>query len=171
MKLSLAIATLGVAMASVGCGDTGTAIRVVEGDGYFAIVSGGRVSQRPKIDPPNRPPPKKVVFRDIEVGSGPMAHHGDRVSVHYVGFNYRTGKEQYPGRWPPDDPLVFSLGSHYVALSWEEALKGMREGGRREMIIPSRLLFSTGTIDYIVDMVAVKPAKSHKAAISSGDSA
>jgi FKBP-type peptidyl-prolyl isomerase-like protein len=50
------------------------------------------------------------------------------------------------------------LGSGDVALAYEEALVGMRVGGRREVIVPSHLLFRTGTIDYVVDLLRIGPA-------------
>ena len=93
-----------------------------------------------------------------------MAHIGDRVEIHYVGINYKTGRTQYPGRWPPSEPLTLTLGSGAVAVAYEEALVGMRVGGRREVIVPSRLLFRTGTIDYIVDLVHIDPSPQRKRA-------
>lgn len=158
MKLLPAVVALWIALAVMGCGDGETYPSAAEADGYFASVSGGEWDRAPEVLPPDRLPPKKVVFRDIEVGGGPMARRGDRVAIHYVGINYKTGETQYPGRWPPEDPLILRLGSGYVALAYEEALVGMRVGGRREVIVPSRLLFRTGTIDYVVDLVRIEPA-------------
>lgn len=143
--------------------DTGTIDYVVDllrvKSDPFATVTGGWGGDRPSIVPPDGPPPKKVMTRDLKEGSGRVAHRGDRVAVHYIGINYRTGEEQYPGRWPPQPPLKFRLGSDYVTPAWEKAIEGMKVGGRRELIIPSGLLFRTGTIDYVVDLVRVEPSE------------
>jgi peptidylprolyl isomerase len=144
-------------------GSTGKdAPRVVIGfrpnDPRFATISGGASSRaKPKLDPPDRPVPKNLLIRNIEVGSGPMARRGDRVGVEYVGVDYRTGRERYYS-WPPTkDPLVFQLGRGGFGDAWEGGIEGMRLGGRRELIVPSRLLFNSGTVDYVIDLVRVGP--------------
>lgn len=159
-----AVVALLISLCVVACGGGATHPSAAAAEGYFAGVSGGDWNYPPDVVPPDRPPPRKVVFRDIEVGDGPVAHIGDRVEIHYVGINYKTGRTQYPGRWPPSEPLTLTLGSGAVAVAYEEALVGMRVGGRREVIVPSRLLFRTGTIDYIVDLVHIDPSPQRKRA-------
>lgn len=163
MKKLLALAAALAVLALMGCGDDGAATsgadagpQVYPGKEGFATIT-DRGKRKPTVVPPNQPPPKEVLSRDLEVGSGPVARRGDRVWVRYFGTNYKTGEEQYPGRWPPLPPLPLELGSSGEGDAWENGIVGMRVGGRRELIIPSRLLYRTGTIDYVVDLVRVEP--------------
>ncbi|HEU5061847.1 MAG TPA: FKBP-type peptidyl-prolyl cis-trans isomerase [Solirubrobacterales bacterium] len=170
MKFLVAGIALCLALAASGCGgdDAATSqsrdtvpLRIAGGEfeqeGPFAAISIGGKGTRPKLDPPDRPPPKTILIRDLEVGDGPVARRGDLVVVYYVGVDYKTGKEQY-GHWPPDDATEAQLTFDTESKAWEESIEGMRAGGLREMIIPSRLLFGTGTIDYVLELTRVEPA-------------
>ena len=90
---------------------------------------------KPKVKVPSGPPPKQLVVDDLEDGKGPAAEAGDEVTVQYVGVNYKTGK-QFDASWDRGEPFSFELGSHAVIDGWEEGLKGMKAGGRRELVIP-----------------------------------
>jgi peptidylprolyl isomerase len=48
---------------------------------------------KPKVKVAKGPPPKKLVVKDLQVGSGPAAKPGDEVSVHYVLVDYKSGRE------------------------------------------------------------------------------
>jgi peptidylprolyl isomerase len=161
----LAAAALALALLAGGCGgdeattsETGAGPQVYPGKEGFATIT-DRGMRKPTVVPPDRLPPREVLSRDLEVGSGPVARRGDRVWVRYFGTNYKTGEEQYPGRWPPLPPLPLEFASSGEGDAWENGIVGMRVGGRRELIIPSHLLYRTGTIDYVVDLVRVKPPR------------
>lgn len=97
-------------------------------------------------------------MRDIKVGSGPVAHRGDQVAVHYRSVDYKTGK-MVSNTWPPSKPLIVRrLGFEGWGESWEEGIEGMRVGGRRELVIPKRLTGQGSTLDYVVDLEGVRPA-------------
>ncbi|HKH64743.1 MAG TPA: hypothetical protein VKA35_04705 [Solirubrobacterales bacterium] len=172
MKKTLIALVLGslLAIGAPGCGQnrmasTGPAkddrddppqkVKTYPGDpqGHFGAITYYSGEKKPRIELPRRPPPKKVLIRDLKIGEGPAAKRRDRVSIFYFGVNYSTGKPQY-FRWPPQPVLSRQLGGE----DWEEALIGMRVGGRRQMIIPSNLLFRAGTVEYIVKMVHLRPA-------------
>lgn len=165
MRNLIALAGALLVLALIGCGDEETSAdgsggpRVYPGKEGFATITERGKRAKPKVVPPDRPPPKEVLTRDLVVGSGPVARRGDRVWVRYFGINYKTGEEQYPGRWRALPPLVFKLGFGGEGKGWEEGIEGMRVGGRREIVAPSRLLYRTGTIDYVVDLVRVKPPR------------
>jgi len=97
-------------------------------------------------------------MRDIEVGSGPLARRGDEVGIYYTSVNYRSGKKRFEEWPPPKQPYTLRLGLAGINDAWEEGIEGMRVGGRRELIIPSHLLYRTGTVDYVVDLVRIYPA-------------
>lgn len=118
--------------------------------GRFAAISLGRGNTKPDISPSSAPQPRRVLVRDIEQGTGPVARQGDRVALYYFSVKYKTGNTSYY-RWPPEPPLVIRISD----VPWEKALIGMRPGGLREAIIPSHLHLKTGTIDYLYKMVRV----------------
>jgi peptidylprolyl isomerase len=156
MKLSLSIVAVVVGLTVWGCGGDQPANSAQSGP--FATVTGGEGNTKPQIEPPDRPPPTKLLTRDLKVGSGPPAHDGDEVGVYYIGVNYKTGQLQYQEWPPPSRPLTFELGFDGYGEAWEKGIEGMKVGGRREIIVPSRLLYGTGTVDYVVKLAHLKQA-------------
>ena len=73
---------------------------------------------------------------DIEVGDGPEAMPGQKVSVNYVG-RLENGEEfdSSYGR----GPFSFPLGAGQVIKGWDEGVAGMRVGGKRKLVIPPEL--------------------------------
>jgi len=119
---------------------------------------------KPKVTVPKGPPPKQLVTKDLEEGSGAEAKAGDEITVQYVGVNYKTGKE-FDSSWSRNEPFPFTLGEGFVIPGWEEGFEGMKVGGRRELIIPPELGYgSTGsppaippneTLIFVVDLEAI----------------
>lgn len=128
-------------------------------DPRFASVTYGEGRYpKPQIDPADGPQPRKLLVRDLEVGSGPVARAGDEVGVFYIGVAHATGKKQFQ-TWPPTaQPFVTELRSFESAEGWEKGVMGMREGGRREVLVPSRLAFDSGALDYVFVLASLKPA-------------
>jgi peptidylprolyl isomerase len=121
-------------------------------------------NKKPQVKPPQGPPPKKVVIKELEEGLGPPAKPGDQVTVQYVGVNYRTGSE-FDASWDRGEPFTFTLGAREVISGWDMGIKGMKIGGRRELIIPPNHAYgSTGsppaippneTLIFVVDLDAI----------------
>lgn len=126
-----------------------------ESQGPFATISGRGGDKKPSIKPSGQPAPKKTVFRELKVGSGPPARHGDEVSVYYVGADHKTGKIQFYG-WPPLPPGNFRLGYSAFGRTWEKTIEGMKVGGVREVIILAPYL-SREPLDYVIVMKARQP--------------
>ncbi len=139
-------------------GDSGFPAVSDPDDPRFASVSGGEGRRtQPRIEPSNQPPPKRLLVRDLKVGSGPVARPGDRAAVFYIGVDYKTGKRLFQ-TWPPTaQPFVVRLRPAGDAAAWEEGVMGMRVGGRREILVPSRLAFGDGALDYVLDLVRIEP--------------
>lgn len=110
---------------------------------------------KPRVQAPNGPPPKKLVINDLVEGSAPAVKTGDKLAVHYVGVNYRTG-EEFEGAWDPVFAFKFGLGEGTVVKGWEQGVKGMKVGGRRELIVPPRLAYNTDTLIYVIDLLAIE---------------
>jgi peptidylprolyl isomerase len=120
---------------------------------------------KPKVKIPSGPPPKELVIKDLEEGSGPEAKPGDEVTVQYVGVNYKSG-EQFDASWDRGEPFTFALGEGLVIPGWEEGIEGMKPGGRRELIIPPSLGYGSAgsppaippneTLIFVVDLEAIQ---------------
>lgn len=119
---------------------------------------------KPKVKVPSGPPPKKLEIKDLEEGKGPAAKAGDEVTVHYVGVDYKTGKE-FDASWDRGEPFAFKLGEGAVIPGWEKGVAGMKAGGRRELIIPPQLGYGSQgagpippneTLVFVVDLEAIK---------------
>ena len=101
---------------------------------------------------------------DIWEGNGPEAARGDTVKVHYVGVAHSTG-EQFDASWDRGDPLEFRLGAGQVIAGWNQGVKGMKVGGRRQLIIPPHLAYGDRgaagviapgeTLIFVCDLVSV----------------
>ena len=117
----------------------------------IAVRGGGK---DPKFDPPDQSAPTKLVFRELEKGYGPPAQRGDEVTIRYAGAMYASGEVRYGGKAGP-----FSLGSGGLGAAFERGIEGMRAWGRRELIVPSRLLGNSGAVDYVIELNRLKPAK------------
>ncbi|HWF72467.1 MAG TPA: FKBP-type peptidyl-prolyl cis-trans isomerase [Solirubrobacteraceae bacterium] len=98
---------------------------------------------KPSVSIPSGPPPKTLKVIDLIKGTGPAAKVGSTISVQYVGDLYKSHK-QFDASW--DDggqPVSFPLtgGSGGVISGWVQGIPGMKEGGRREIIIPPGLAY------------------------------
>jgi peptidylprolyl isomerase len=93
---------------------------------------------KPVVPKQTGAPPKKLVVKDIVVGKGRAAKNGDKLSMQYVGVLFKTG-EQFDASWDNGAPFDFTLGQGNVIPGWDKGLVGIKPGGRRELIIPSKL--------------------------------
>lgn len=78
-------------------------------------------------------------YLDITPGTGNEAKAGDEVDVHYTGWLENGSK--FDSSLDRGQPIHLRLGSHQVIPGWEEGLTGMKEGGKRRLIIPPNLAY------------------------------
>lgn len=101
-------------------------------------------------------------YRDITVGGGAMVANdtGISVTVRYTGY-LRNGVEFDAGTLPP-----FKTGSGALVLGFDEGVRGMRVGGRRQLIIPPSLGYGavqqgsippSSIIVFVVDLLSINP--------------
>lgn len=122
------------------------------------------VAEKPEVTVPDGDPPEELEIEDIEVGDGAEAQPGDQVEVQYVGVDYDSG-EEFDSSWERPEPFEFELGGGQVIPGWDEGVVGMREGGRRELVIPPDLAYGrqgsppaigpNATLVFVVDLVSV----------------
>ena len=94
--------------------------------------------KKPKIPKPAGKPPSQLTVVDVVKGKGAPAQDGDSLTVDYAGDSWSTGKE-FDASWNTGQPFPVTLGSGQVIQGWEKGLVGMKEGGRRLLVIPPDL--------------------------------
>ena len=94
--------------------------------------------KKPRVIKPQGDPPSQLVSRDIVKGKGRAAKPGDRLTMQYVGVSWSTG-EQFDASWDRHQAFPFQLGAQMVIPGWDQGMVGMRQGGRRLLIIPPDL--------------------------------
>lgn len=121
-------------------------------------------SVKPTVEVPEGEPPTELETEDIVEGEGEAAEAGDTLTMQYVGVSYATG-EQFDASWDTGQPFIFELGAGMVIEGWDEGLVGMREGGRRQLVIPPDMAYGAAgsppaigpdeTLVFVVDLVEI----------------
>lgn len=85
--------------------------------------------------------PGQTDFRSFELalGTGKLATEGSRVTVHYIGY-LEDGGEFY-NSYNRSAPHTFVLGAGEVIDGWDIGIPGMRERGKRRLILPPELAY------------------------------
>ena len=123
---------------------------------------------KPVVDAPDEEPPAELQVSDIVVGEGDLACSGDVVAMQYVGVLYEDGT-QFDASWDRgQEPFEFQLGGGQVIAGWDQGIVGMRQGGRRQLVIPAELGYGEGgagadippgaALIFVVDLVGVTEA-------------
>jgi len=100
------------------------------------------------------------VVKDLVQGKGrpippPSPEPTVEFSIVYKAVDYDTG-ELYEENWDPKSPWPFRSAPGEMVPGLEKGLVGMREGGRRELIVPSGLAYGNGALVYVVKVVEVR---------------
>lgn len=151
LKFAVYLTALLVALLVAGCGDdkttdsggeettteqtadTGsTEESAAEGD--LPTVSGD-LDEEPVVKIPSGDPPTELVKEDVEKGDGKTVKKGDTLSMQYAGYNWSDGVK-FDASWNRGEPFEFTIGDGQVIQGWEAGIIGMKEGGRRLLVIP-----------------------------------
>ncbi|HEX7279788.1 MAG TPA: FKBP-type peptidyl-prolyl cis-trans isomerase [Solirubrobacterales bacterium] len=101
--------------------------------------------QYPNLVIPSGPAPQREVVRDLKVGKGPVIGEGDFFRVRWVSYTYKDGKV-LENTWR--SPSQYAYGRYVPA--WKQGLPGIRIGGVRQLIAPSKLAYDNGARVYVV---------------------
>jgi len=78
-----------------------------------------------------------LMIQDLVVGNGEAAKNGDTLGAHYVG-KLEDGTV-FDNSYDRGQPLEFVLGAGQLIQGWELGLVGMKEGGKRKLVVPASL--------------------------------
>jgi FKBP-type peptidyl-prolyl cis-trans isomerase len=83
----------------------------------------------------------EIQISDQVVGNGAEALFGKRVTVQYTGWLYDTDEADKKGLQFDSsvggEPFKFVLGRGEVISGWDVGVKGMKVGGKRNLVIPA----------------------------------
>lgn len=106
-----------------------------------------------------------IKIEDVTEGTGKVAQKGDTVSVNYLGTLASNGKK-FDSSYDRNEPFTFQLGSGQVIEGWEKGIVGMKEGGKRILVIPPEKAYGedgappvippNATLKFEVEMVKVE---------------
>ncbi|CAG9467211.1 unnamed protein product [Pedinophyceae sp. YPF-701] len=92
-------------------------------------------------------------YKDYKLGEGEVPRDGDRLTVDWSGVTLGYYGRPFEARNKPqgssfagDDKkyLMFTLGKDQVIPGVEEALRGMKPGGIRRIVVPAELGYPNG---------------------------
>ncbi|CAN8299613.1 unnamed protein product [Cochlearia groenlandica] len=87
-------------------------------------------------------------YKDLRIGTGPIAKKGERVVVDWDGYTigyygriFEARNKTKGGSFEGEEKefFKFTLGSHEVIPAFEEAVSGMAIGGIRRLVVPPEL--------------------------------
>lgn len=105
--------------------------------------------------------PSNLQSKEIIVGSGATAIATSTIEAHYVLMTWSTG-QVVQSSW--DGGQSFSTPLAGVISGWQQGIPGMKEGGRRLLIIPPDLGYGASgsgpiapneTLVFVVDLIKV----------------
>ncbi|HEX7291000.1 MAG TPA: FKBP-type peptidyl-prolyl cis-trans isomerase [Conexibacter sp.] len=154
MRVLLCSAAIVVALVIAGCGsDSGSSSSA--GDGQTTGSTRPRVQQilhyitrEAKPRNPGPHPNARVdhlIVREIRRGIGPAIQTGDRGIFEFIATNWVTG-EDLEEAWHRRRPFETTIEKGVVIDGWWQGIQGMRVGGRRQLIIPPALGFTTNPL-------------------------
>jgi peptidylprolyl isomerase len=151
LSILLTLATL------TGCGD-----KSVSTDATATNPSvSGAAGAKPILGAPQGDAPKTLVTNDIIVGTGKEVVASSTLTVHYTLMAWSTG-QVVESSWDGGSPAEFPLSG--VIAGWQQGMPGMKEGGRRLLVIPAELGYGAAgggpigpneTLIFVVDVIAV----------------
>jgi FKBP-type peptidyl-prolyl cis-trans isomerase len=113
------------------------------------------------------PTSNELQISDEVVGTGVAAKAGDSLTVNYVGA--LADGTIFDASANHGQPFTFTIGQGKVIQGWDQGLIGMKEGGKRLLIIPAALGYGDrgsgsaippgATLLFQVELVKVTPAK------------
>lgn len=122
----------------------------------------GDKGKKPTIGTPSGTPPTTLQKQDIYLGTGKEALANSTLEVHYTLVTWSAGQIA-DSSWERGQSATFPLSG--VIAGWQEGIPGMREGGRRLLVIPPDLGYGAQgaggaigpneTLVFVVDLIAV----------------
>ncbi|MBE8516546.1 FKBP-type peptidyl-prolyl cis-trans isomerase [Amycolatopsis sp. H6(2020)] len=127
------------------------------------VKTTGKFGEVPTITiPDDCDPPKKLVTKDLSGGTGDPAKAGQKLQMNYLLVTW-SDKQKLDSSFDRGKTFDLNLGAGEVIPGWDQGLTGIKQGGRRLLIIPPDLAYGEGgngmkaneTLVFVTDAVAV----------------
>ncbi|GAA1350381.1 FKBP-type peptidyl-prolyl cis-trans isomerase [Saccharothrix algeriensis] len=126
----------------------------------------GEAGAKPTITVPTGCKPQDgLLAKDLVPGTGPEIKAGSTAELHYVLATFSDGRTR-EASWDGDKPLQLqNIGQAQVIQGWNEGLIGLKEGGRRLLVVPAEKGYGDRgkddiapgeTLVFVVDAVKVQ---------------
>lgn len=83
-----------------------------------------------------------LMVQDLRAGHGPSPSDGNEVVLRWTGR--LAGRYGWPFQQEDGTETRYTLGRDKLIVGFEEGIRGMREGGKRRILIPPSLGYSSG---------------------------
>ncbi len=96
--------------------------------------------------------PQGASYQDLKSGTGDVAAPGDVVTMHFVGWldaDGNKGREIYNSR-RDGRPVSFVVGTDRVMPGWSDGVIGMRQGGKRLLMLPPALGYGSRGVEDVI---------------------
>lgn len=103
---------------------------------FFFFTKNSKLQNNEEKTPEQLAHPE-LKIEDLVVGKGRKAEKGKKLTVHYIG-KLEDGTV-FDSTYEKGRTFSFVLGQKKVIMGWEIGIEGMREGGKRKLIIPPKL--------------------------------
>lgn len=172
--VGLAATVLGVGGLATACGDdtakSGSTSTTSADDAAPSTTAPAETPEAKAVQERGEPhvvkvdgPVSELKVTDDVVGTGKEAKAGDTVTAQYVGAVADTGKV-FQSSWNMDGAVQFPLDQ--VIPGWSKGIPGMKEGGRRTLVIPAAMAYgadpppgsgipANADLVFVVDLVSV----------------
>jgi peptidylprolyl isomerase len=130
------------------------------------VKTTGKFGEVPTITiPDDCDPPKKLITKDLSEGTGAPAKAGQKLEMNYLLVTW-SDKQKLDSSFDRGQPFDLVLGAGKVIPGWDQGLVGIKQGGRRLLIIPPDLAYGDGggqmkpneTLVFVTDAVSVTAA-------------
>ncbi|MFE5566352.1 MULTISPECIES: FKBP-type peptidyl-prolyl cis-trans isomerase [Amycolatopsis] len=131
------------------------------------VKTTGKFGEAPTITiPDDCDPPKKLITKDLEPGTGEGAKAGAKLKMNYSLVTW-SNKQKLDSSFDRGEPFDLALGAGDVIKGWDQGLEGIKQGARRLLIIPPDLGYGQGgngiepneTLVFVTDAVSVPTDK------------
>ena len=114
--------------------------------------------------------PGGLKYAILKPGKGKAAGH-NKVEVHYTGW-LKSNLKKFDSSLDRGRPFSFELGHGEVIQGWDQGVKGMKEGEKRQLIVPASLGYGergtpdgtippNATLVFEVQLLKVLPGHDH----------
>ena len=110
--------------------------------------------------------PSGLYVHDLVVGTGQVADSMSTVEVWYTGW--LADGTKFDSNRERGESFAFTVGIGQVIAGWDEGLRGMKVGGKRQLVIPPKLGYGDigsapviprmATLVFEVELVKIRPA-------------